>query len=244
MNFDEFGLVGQKQSDGSIESGDCLNWTGHLLVFYPELIWEKFKFDIDDYIETFSVGFGAYVRHPDPLSTNHGFGAHYEHPWDGIISRDQLTGILGALIVNKKYLECLKISIHAMAWLWLFSYNTRANNWLRCPQYKVPDVTGPNIWSMYLRGALGWFSLPFNLFFDLHILLDTIVFNLKKENDPISFAMKLYISKKYYPSPASLLAFKLANKFKLKDEYTAYCTGWRSLEPLADAFCKKVDSCC
>lgn len=54
-------------------------------------------FNVDKYIDTFNVHFGAWVRHPHPDMTNNGFGAHYKNPWNGCITRDQLTGILGIL---------------------------------------------------------------------------------------------------------------------------------------------------
>lgn len=221
MNRDKDGIIGQIQTDGSVEGGDSANWMGHWIY----LTDEQFKFE-----KVFSVGGGAYVRHPHPDRTYFGFGAYYAHPWDGVISRDQMTGIIAGLIANKNRLGVLKLILHHMAWLFLFSYNTRVNGKdpLRS-KWKWPDVTFVDIWALELRGLGGvaWVFFPLLCIFDLYILAKVLWHRLKINNDPISFTMKLIIAYEQIPTPVSWLAFKLLNRDKLIKELENYWCGWR-----------------
>jgi hypothetical protein len=221
MNRDEHGIIGQIQADGSIEGGDAACWMGH----WTYLTKEKFP-----YTRVFSAGFGAYVRHPVPARTIKGFGAHYSNPWDGVISRDQLTGVLAGIIAEKKWLEGLKLIIHHMAWLMLFSYNTRKNG--QAPgetPWKWPDITGPDIWAMELRACppLGILLYPLLCVFDLHTLLNTLLHRYQKKTDPINYAMKLITGWNHLPTPISVVAYMICNKKKLILELTEYWCGWR-----------------
>lgn len=150
MNKDKYNIIGQIQPDGSIEGGDSVNWMGH----YLYLTKHKFPFR-----KTFEVGFGAYVRHPDPKQTNNGFGAYYKNPWDGVISRDQLIGIIMGLMSQKDRIGMVKLTLHHALRGFLFTYNTRKNGQNPTQtKWKIPDLTFMSIWALILRGfgPLSW----------------------------------------------------------------------------------------
>jgi len=221
MNFDKHGVLGQIQPDGSIEGGDSANWYGQ----YIYLTQGKRRFP-----KFFEVSFGAYVRHPDIDQTNNSFGAYYINPWAGCISRDQLTGILAALIGQKEYLASLRLILHHACWLFLFAYNTITNGQVpRTTKWKWPDVTLLNIWALELR-AFGWFSwlfYPLLLIFDLHDFVNTIIHRFKIKKDPISYAMRLIICRENVPTLISLLSWVICDKDKLIKEIETYWGGWR-----------------
>lgn len=221
MNRDSDNIIGQIQPDGSIEGGDSACWMGHWLY----LSREKFP-----YTSVFSTGFGAFVRHPEKERTNNGFGAYYSHPWDGVISRDQLTGILAGVIAEKKRWMALKIILHHACWLWLFSYNTRKNGAdPKKTAWKWPDLTGPDMWALEIRalGSISWLLWPVLLVLDLYIVLATIFDFFHDSKDPINFVIRLIIGVEHTPTLFSLLAFKIANKDKLILELNDYWCGWR-----------------
>ena len=221
MNRDKDGIIGQIQTDGSVEGGDSACWMGH----WTYLTGESFEYE-----KFFSVGFGAYVRHPQPKRTYFGFGAYYAHPWDGVISRDQLTGVIAGLIAEKNRLAVLKIIIHHMAWLFLFTYNTRKNGLdPKEADWKWPDFTFMDIWAIELRGlgAFAWVFFPALCIFDLFLLAKVLWHRWRISSDPINFTMKVLIGYEQAPSPISWLAFKLLNRPKLIKELENYWCGWR-----------------
>jgi len=223
VNRDRHNIIGQIQSDGSVEGGDSVNWMGHWL--YLNDGKDKF-FDIDLFIKTFKVGFGAWVRHPDPEMTNSGFGAHYKNPWNGCISRDQITGILGALIQAGKKWEISQIMIHHMAWLMLFSYNNIRNGDAE-KKWKWPDPMLISIWALCLRGVFGRLAWPLLCILDFHLFFSTIHENADTNPDSISYAMRLMISEKYVPTPTSKWAAKILDRKELLEELKSYWCGWR-----------------
>jgi len=242
IHKDENGAIGQIQADGSLEMGDSANWTGH----YVYLSNDETNFP---FVEFFEVKPGGYVRHPDPKKTILGFGAYYRNPWDGCISRDQLTGILAALIAKKDKMAILRILAHHALRLFLFSYNTIENG--KDPlksKRKIPDLTLFDVWALELRalmkiiGIFGIIFYPLLCILDLHLLASTLFFNSKYDHDPdaISFALKVIISNEIYKTPTSMLISKILNKQKLKGFIYAYWGGWRQNEGMIKYYIDKI----
>jgi hypothetical protein len=223
---DKSGIIGQPIDDGGrIEGGDSACWMGHYIYLTNDQTFP--------YVETFEKRLGGYVRHPDPDMTNNGFGALCADSFDGCISRDQLTGILLALIAQKKRVATLALLLDHMFRLFLFAYNTIPNGAdPETSKRKMPDLTLFDIWALEIR-SLGLFGLilyPLLCVFDLHVLfavlIDRIGFN-RKDNDVINLAGKLIAGKEHLPTPISLLAFKLADKRSLMVRITDYWSGFR-----------------
>jgi hypothetical protein len=236
IHKDKYGALGQIQADGSIEGGDSAVWTGH----HVYLTNDEDKFD---YVKFYEVSKGAYVRHPDPKMTNNGFGAYYKNPYNGCISRDQLTGILSGIIAKNDIGAMLRLMAHHLTRLFLFSYNTIHNG--KKPEeskWKLPDLTLLDIWAMQLRG-LGKLSIiffPLLCVLDIHMLLNTLLVNREDDPDQINYAMKLIISREHVPTPISKLSLKLLNKEHLLKNIKAYWTGWRNTPGMYPLYEKRI----
>lgn len=235
MHLGSMGELGQIQSDGKIEMGDSLNWTGHYCYLSKK---QDFPFRA-----FFEKGMGGYVRHPDPKQTDRGFGAFYNGPWGGCISRDQLTGLLAGLLATKDYMGAIRVILHHSLRLFLFSYNTVHNGKSFNPhQTKVPDLTLMDIWALELRalGPVAWLAWPILNVLDLQILLASCINKILIQNDPISFAIKLIISKNHAPTLASWLAFKVCNKDKLYHEIVHYWASFRDSPEMIPLYAKEL----
>lgn len=240
MITDNFGAVCQPREYGKIECGDAAAWTGPA-IYLGKNVLRKVSFE-----DFFSVGFGAYVRHPFAARTDNGFGAYYKNPWDGCISRDQLTGILLATIGEKNYLGGLKIVIHHLAWLMLFTYNTRSNG--KDPSmtpWKWPDPTGPDIWAMEIRAMGPWAAIPLwplLCVFDLHTLVNGIFDRFSKNDDVISFAAKYMTTLYNYPTITSLFVYLVVDRKSMLKRLKEYWCGWRSQPEMYQLYWNKLGS--
>jgi len=237
MNIDKYGIIGQIQDDGSIEGGDSACWVGHYV----------YLTGIDvNYIGVFEKGFGGYVRHPHPESTNNGFGAYYKNPWNGCISRDQLTGVLLAVIKTKSYFAMARVILNHCCRLMLFSYNTIING--RDPataKWKLPDLTLFDIWAMMIRGLgpVAWLLYPVLCVLDVHMLLAALYdkFFDNEETDCINFVGKLLCSLEYAPTPISWLTKKLVNRANIISRLKGYWCGWRGSPEFIPLYESKFD---
>lgn len=234
MNRDDHGIIGQIQPEGWVEGGDSACWMGHWLFLNNGIDLEGlYVKNTSDYIKFFEVKPGAYVRHPIPSHTYNGFGAYYKDAWHGCISRDQFTGILAALVIGKQYGAMRRVVWHHLKRLMLFSYNNIPNgNDPSNFKWKIGDLTFFDIWATEIRGlgpVASFLLYPLLMVFDLHILLSTICTNFEpdSENDVINHTAKLMIARKYFPTPLSLLAWKIADKEGLLRKLKSYFCGWR-----------------
>jgi hypothetical protein len=237
MNKDSNGIIGQIQPGNWVEGGDSACWMGH----YVYLTGENFP-----YVKTFEKGFGGYVRHPDPYATPYGFGAYYKNPWNGCISRDQLTGVILALIKQKEYMAMVRLMLNHSLRLGLFSYNTIHNGTdPKTSKWKLPDFTLMDIWAMELRGfgKLSRIFWPLLCILDLHLLVGTIYDRLfdNKEPDVINFLGKLIVSREHVPTPISWFAAKCINKANMISRLKAYWCTWRDNADMLPLFEKKLD---
>lgn len=239
INRDRYGIIGQKRDSGRIpvEGGDSACWQGHYTYYKND--------DGVDYIKTFKVGFGAYVRHPDPKKTDNGFGAFYKNPWTGVISRDQLTGILGGVIRQGNAFHMLEIILHSLCSLMLFTYNSIDNGKdpKKAPR-KFPDPMFFNMWGMMIRG-LGFFTYilwPLLWILDLQLVLDSLVSNRHADDDQINFLLRLSVSRDIAPTPISWLAVKLLDRDKLKKDLKSYWVdSFRDQPGMLDVHCEAID---
>jgi len=234
---DKYGVLGQIQPDGSIEGGDSACWQGHLVYLSDE----EFA-----YVDFFEVSPGAYVRHPIPSATNNSFGSYYKNPWCGCMSRDQLTGVVGALVKQKEYMAMLRLIAHFYLRGFVLTYNTLPNGAppaemkfslirlfkpIKGERYwKLPDLFLFDMWATVLRGfgKASWIFFPLLCVLDIHTLLNTVlVVNRSDDNDKINYAMKLFVSRDYVPTPVSWLSLKLLNLERLLGNIQSYWCNWR-----------------
>lgn len=227
IRVDEYGLVSQIQKNGTFEGGDTANHEGH------RRYMRGGSANVRPYRDIFEVGCGGYVRHPVPESTTNGFGAVYYHPWGGCISRDQLIGIIAGLISEGDYWGIIRLMFHHACRGFLFSYNTIHNG--SKPEdrgWKMPDLTLFDIWAIELRGlgVFSWVFWPLLCVLDLHNLGNTVVQNctsVEKDNECISYLMRVFISVERVPTPISLLSRAILNERHVIKKLVSYWTGWR-----------------
>lgn len=252
---DVHGIIGQVQQgtwDKWVEGGDSAAWNGYYSYFSKDT-------KTLPYVKTFEIGFGAYVRHPVPVATNNKFGAYYNNPWDGCISRDQLGGILLGIIAERDYLAMLRLMLHWSLRLFLFSYNTIQNGedttktkfsifkFFYNPEqenyYKMPDLTFFNMWGLALRGfgVMSWIFWPLLVVFDIHMLADAMLAN-KDDNKSINSHLgRLHVATKVAPTPLSYLSRKLANKQVFKKKAEHYWAGKRVNPGISDLMQKAIE---
>ena len=249
VHTDQYNIIGHAYHHlGGVEGGDSACWNGHYNYF------SKNK-DGVDYVDTFEVKPGAYVRHPHQHPQFNRFGWFYGNPWDGNTSRDQLTGVLLGIIEAKDKGAMLRMIAHWALRLFLFAYNSRKNGQLpgETP-WKLPDFTGPNMWQMALRGfgVFSWiFFIPLCIL-DLHILIDTLIVNKSDDDDSINYFGRLAVSRNHVPTPVSWLALKLLDREHLKSLIRKYWGGladneleprhrWRDNPGMYDIHSKAID---
>ena len=227
--FDSNNIIGQQESDGSFGGGDSTSWHGAYTILEQEN--RSFR-------SLFEKSFGGYVRHPDE-----GYSTYYNHPWDGRITRDQLSGILAALIHQKDHYGVFRCFVHHMAWLWLFDYATRHNG-LNKIGWKWPDLTGPNIWCLYLRGMFGKFAVvlyPLLMLLDFHDLFDGWHAKKTKTEHVISWTNRMMACRQSTPTIVSNWAFRQFTKDQLLEALSGYWCDWRKNCFLIELYEKKFD---
>jgi hypothetical protein len=137
---------------------------------------------------------------------------------------------------------------HAMR-LFLFTNNTRKNN--ENPKdtpWKLPDITGPEFFSVYLRShpVIGYMLYPLLCILDLELLIGSVLWNYREKNDDIiQHSASLIFSNLRVRTPVSWLATKVIKKQLIIDKLTQYWCGWRKscyfvslYEPLLDRIMK------
>lgn len=243
IKTDSEGRVGQPKHGfpDSIEGGDSLNWTAHKLFLRPRYshspaLWLIDQFESKKYP-------GLWVRHPDPKATKNGFGSYCEGNFRGCESRDQMTGKLCLLVAQgakgalwRSFREHLKRGL-------LFANNTIHNG--DDPKklkfslyklffgqkgenyYKLPDVTGPDIWSLYIRGFRARALYPLLLIFDAQLLLTAVLHYFKKDSDIISHVIKVLTAQEIFPTPLGWLATKVTSQDHVLIKLMKYWCGWR-----------------
>lgn len=240
ITFDNHLLIGQRftyKGSTYIEGGDSASWTG----LYTYLTGDR-----DTGFPTLEVAPGAYARHPVPHPISNRFGYYYAGTWDGVISRDQLTGIiLGHMKLENRAKTWDMIKHHARRGF-LFSYNSRKNGLLpeEAP-WKLPDFTGPDIWALYLRsfGAWSWIAFPVLCVLDLQMLINAVnIRYVKKEKEHVlNFLGKFFASREYVPTPVSWVTKLLVSKTQMHSALKLYWDGWRQNPGMSKLFSKKVD---
>lgn len=233
INTDENGVLCHFRDNGSIDCGDGLGHTSH----------HDYLSDGNFDLYFFEIERGAYVRHPVPAMTDNGFGAYYESPRKGCISRDQLIPLLCDSIRRKDYWRMIEIVDHHKKNYLLFAYNSIDNGVdPKTAKHKIPDVTFMDVWALEFRGLEPRSFVDYVIlnFLDSWNLLSVIWFNKTESKDPINLALKTITCFEHYPTLISRITFDLLDKKKLLNEIKGYCCGWRKLDGLFKLYEQKI----
>lgn len=225
MHIDDLGIICQPQRDGTLEGGDSVNWMGHALFVGALRGWS-----IERYCSTFEVRPGVWVRHPIPSRSMWGWASYEDGVWNGCVSRDQMTGILCCLLKfdHRDALKSLFVE-HCKRFL-LFATNTIKNG--QDPKTitrKCPDLTGPDVWALYVRGLMRPSLIKELLLcvLDLHLLAAAIMFRRSPRTDVLSFVIKLAAADLVDSSPVSRYALSITSRESVIDSLREYWCGWR-----------------
>lgn len=175
------------------------------------------------------------VRHPDP-------GMWYSNPTR--TSRDQLIPLLCAFIRDPEVFkeERKKLFRAHLKHALLFAFNIYPN-WV--PEYKaklkVPDLTGPEFWALWIRAFRVRQLYPLLYLFDIETLLSIIYTKLfrKEDHDLRNSALVVHAARYYMPTLISLLTKYIAgNKMFLE----AFKRFWGNdvYEPPIDKYMKHL----
>lgn len=157
---------------------------------------------------------GVILRHPNP---------NYDaSDWDRM-SRDQLIPIIMACgIWSQKHLK--RCAWGHLKRGFLFTNNTRQNGATKHNHgtgnysyaWKLPDLTGPEIWALYIRAFNAWYLYPLLLLFDLETLIGSIIWRFwPKNNIAINHSLVCAYSNRYLPTPIIMLARWIMPQSKL-----------------------------
>lgn len=228
--FDERNILGQKEANGKFGGGDSLSWHGGLTMLGAST---------RNFFRIFGLPNGGLRRHP-----NEGYSAYYKGPYDGRITRDQLSGALAAIVSQRDSQALWLVFKHHMYWLLLFSYSTRPNGSMG--KWKWPDITFFNVWQLYVRGLINRFPiLKWPLFpalcgLDVHLVLDSLVMRYNDDSHIISHLNRLLPAVENTPTPISWLAFKLLPNSFIRDNLDRYWCGWRDNCFMVGLYMKKI----
>ena len=209
---DKFGLitVGASRDGGDTCANECT-------IAYTNRMQDRFV------LFFFNRAEKKLVRHPD---TDRWYG------FENRFSRDQFIPLLICLSTfrfNKARWEVFfKHLLHGF----LFAWNTRRNyryptldQHLRAKElghigreiehewkWKMPDLTGPEIWALWIRVFRCYPLYPLLFLFDLETLVGTLVKNKSEDNIHRNHILILHHGKKVMTTPIMWLARKLYDK--------------------------------
>jgi len=230
---DDWGMIVTLEQDG----GDSAFFMGHyyslkMLSLDPVAQYHTKKILIKDYDNAqFKLQKkGLARRHPD------------ESKWYGDfdrMSRDQsIPFLISMFIMEQIYGPWEFFKAHLKRGL-LFTTNTRRNGASlqnhgevykndkmgkpvkRNYNRKLPDLCGPNFWSIYIRGFRAYPFWPVLCCLDLFLLGSVISFNIKPR-EPNQLLLLLAFSRTRLPTPLSFVAWRVLNKNKARDELKKY----------------------
>lgn len=242
MNRDKHNIIGQIQNGGWVEGGDSAAFFGHWLSLGKDEHWTG-----DRYAEEFEVEPGCYVRNPYPDTSKEGWASFSNGVYDGVLSRDQLTGVLHVLCMHKKRKHILRFMWACAKRGFIFTNNTLKNGsdprygfiekpgilfFLKCiiqkqPGRKWPDMILWDIWAMMIRGLFPYTIIlyPLLIIFDLHTIIGALLVareSVEEDDDVISHVGKCLVGMKIMPTPTMWIANRINSADDIMNKLERY----------------------
>lgn len=230
--MDDYGLMVQRDKDGGDSAYMTALTSGLLLI----------KEDVDgadvlyrNLTSQCVVQEGIWRRHPDPLKW-------YANPNN--FSRDQAETVLWCLAVwsiisgSRAAQQLMKDFFKQKISRSGFHQNVHIGT--DVPEgsdgLKVPDITGPEEITHYIRANNKWYLWPLLCLLDLSLLINVWFFRKKWDADCL-IAKNIIISRLKYSTPCSYLARKIyrGTDYQKRIKNYFYETG-NSIEPLGDLY--------
>jgi hypothetical protein len=142
---------------------------------------------------------GVPLRHPDKTK------------WYGQAdrcSRDQLIPLL-CYFSTGVYKSMAKrvFKAHLRRGL-IFAWNTRANGQMVTP-WKLPDLTGPDVWALWLRAFQPWYANLILPILDIQLLISSFLWRHKLSNITRNHMLSCIVARNILPNFISKLAFRI-----------------------------------
>jgi hypothetical protein len=172
------------------------------------------------------------LRHPDDTKW-------YGRP--GRFSRDQLVALLCALVVKGdelSYIRSKLYTMHAERYL-LSAWNKYRNHVYESYQehlakstpdvawdmsVKSPDLTGPEVWGLWIRAFRVYWLWPLLLVLDLETLIGAVHWRyFRKDNVSRNHLLVCMVTTKIMPTPISFLAKIITPMNNLLNRWAAHC---------------------
>lgn len=159
--LDDKGYPGCRQSDGSWDGGDTAAILGTIMALSPEVTNQIVK-PLEEACP-YDIVYGQPLRHPDKKMW-------YGLPWR--YSRDQLIAMLCGAMTCGLSLDRV-YAAHKKRWF-VTAWNTRKNGVIETP-WKFPDITGPEVWALWIRYHSPWWGWFVLTFLDVETLIGAII---------------------------------------------------------------------
>ncbi len=123
----------------------------------------------------------------------------------------------------------------------LFSWNTRGNGQMDMP-WKIPDITGPLVWALWIRSSQSSFAKLFLPLLDLELLIGAIQWRFTPKSNQITrnHMLSAITCKKYSPTWTSRLAYWITDFDDLIERWRLSNIATNEY-PTADLFQKAVN---
>lgn len=208
---DSRGYPGTREDTGDWDGGDTAAILGTLLAC------SSFRL----------VGVVNMISHLiDPVS-----GRPRRHPsksvWYGQpdrFSRDQLIPIICAAVRwgpehNQWSRDFFKA--HKRRWF-LTAWNTRKNGAMDAAR-KFPDLTGPEVWALWVRAYRVWWLRPVLGILDLELLVGAISWRWRESNVTRNHLLVSIACRKHWPTFISRLAWRITPRADLLRRWHRHC---------------------
>lgn len=198
---DENGIPGTMGDDRYYDGGDSAAICGTLWALGRRII------GLNEF-----TGWNAPVRHPDHTK------------WYGKedrFSRDQLIPMICAGIAAFQHpkIDCI-FTWHKSKWF-LTAWNTVGNFDDGKPQW--PDITGPEIWSLWIRYKKPWWGYPLLYVFDIQTFIGAIQWRWFPKNQLCRNHMLVSLAMKTWPTVWSWLVNKINDWHALTAVWGEHC---------------------
>lgn len=207
--LDENGYPGTRQSDGSWDGGDTAAILGTVKALTPMAADVAFPMDLPMWSSP-----KVPTRHPD-------YTRWYGQP--DRFSRDQLIPWLCTYLIEEPRVSEYWVQRSHAERRYLLAWNTRGNGAMEMPE-KFPDITGPEVWALWLRISKPWWRHAFLWLFDLETLVNTLLWRwYRKDNVCRNQMLVCLMTQDHSPTITSWLSYHLLNWQDLLIRWENHC---------------------
>jgi len=223
---DDLGLPGAIGEAGEFDGGDTAAILGTVVSLQEQ---EELPTKLLNHITVHAGGIPR--RHPDITKW-------YGQP--DRFSRDQLTPVICAGVRLAREINVDDIFEQHQAKKFLTAWNTRGNGQMDLPK-KFPDITGPEIWALWLRYKKPWWAFLFVWLLDIETLVGSIIWRwFKKPGDRVcrNHMLVLATGRLVYPTLTMRIADWITDWADLTMRWQGHCHDTREYDtsPLFQRF--------